>query len=93
MYSTENYTSSDNVKRRVITHVRYAIAHTKDLQLVRTTSVELIERMLIKKLFHGYYTSYYTEIQVCYMDKKDLVQGIGFDRKKKQGKFQEAGSC
>jgi hypothetical protein len=26
------------------------------------------------------------------MDKKDLVQGIGLDRKKKQDKFQEAGS-
>jgi hypothetical protein len=49
MYSTENYTSSDNVKRRVITHVRYAIAHTTDLQLVRTTSLEVIERMLIEK--------------------------------------------
>jgi hypothetical protein len=27
------------------------------------------------------------------MDKKDFLQGIGLDRKKKQDKFQEAGSC
>jgi hypothetical protein len=27
------------------------------------------------------------------MDKKDLVQAIGLDRKKKQDKFQEAGAA
>jgi hypothetical protein len=91
MNSTENYTSSDNVKRACdnscpIRHRSHNGLGTCENNVRRGywTHVD-------GKLLHGATaTSYYTEIQICCrcnnsynMDKKDLVQGIGTRQEKR----------